>query len=76
MSGPLEQSAASSKTFIGIHFIGCNTYVRLYPNAGRTHFEGRCTKCGKTMKLRIGNEGHNDRFFQAPCMVNRNDAYY
>ena len=59
------------KKFIGVHFLGCNTYARLYPNAENTHFQGRCHKCGLTMKVKIGSDGIDERFFRSECLMNR-----
>lgn len=66
-----QPQQSGKKKFLGIHFLGCNTYGRLYPNKENTHFVGRCPKCGLTLKVRIGEGGVDDRFFKSPCLMNR-----
>jgi hypothetical protein len=71
MNSSSTEKKAGSKKFLGIHFLGCNTYARLYPNREGTHFQGRCPRCGLTMKVRIAPYGSDDRFFHMPCLMTR-----
>ncbi len=57
-------SMQKKKKFLGIYFACCNVYGRIYNHSG-THYEGKCPKCIRSLKIRIGNGGVNDRFFIA-----------
>ncbi len=60
--------AASDRTprkFIGVKFNCCGVYVRVYVNRDGTAYEGRCPKCFKHVKFKIGNGGTDNRFFEA-----------
>ncbi len=52
------------KKYLGIYFACCNVYGRIYNHSG-THYEGKCPKCIRGLKIRIGSGGVNDRFFIA-----------
>ena len=53
----------SVKNFVGIIFTCCNVYGRLYKNKEGTAYVGRCPKCMKSLRLKIGPGGCNARFF-------------
>jgi hypothetical protein len=53
------------RRFVGVHFVCCDVYTRVYINAEQTGYQGRCPKCGKRIHLRIGPGGTNARFFTA-----------
>jgi hypothetical protein len=55
----------TAKKFIGVNFNCCNMYVHIYVNKDGTAYEGRCPKCGKPIKLKIGEGGTSNRFFEA-----------
>ena len=52
------------RRFLSVLFRCCNTYGRLYPNGARSHYEGRCPKCGARTRARIGHEGTDQRIFE------------
>jgi hypothetical protein len=54
-----------AKKFIGIMFECCNVYRRIYVNKNGTAYEGRCPKCYRTVKVKIGEGGTSSRFFTA-----------
>ena len=51
--------------FIGVLFECCNVYRRVYINKGRNAYEGSCPKCNGEVKVKIGPEGTETRFFSA-----------
>lgn len=51
------------RRFLSILFRCCNTYGRLYPDAERTRYEGRCPKCGARIEAGIGPGGTNRNVF-------------
>lgn len=53
------------KKFVGVRFHCCSLYVRVYVNKDGTAYEGRCPKCAKPVRLKIGEGGTSNRFFDA-----------
>ena len=53
------------KKFLGILFECCNVYRRIYINKEKNAYEGRCPKCGGEVKVLIGSDGSDSRFFTA-----------
>ena len=61
--GHESSPAGSPRKFISVHYTCCNTYGRMYPDAARTRYVGRCPKCGATVEAKIGPGGTNRRMF-------------
>ena len=53
------------RRFVGVHFLCCDVYTRVYINRDETAYEGNCPKCTKRVCLRIGPGGTDARFFTA-----------
>jgi hypothetical protein len=53
------------RRYVGIHFLCCDTYARVYVNRNETAYEGNCPRCAKPVTLRIGPNGTEARFFTA-----------
>ena len=64
---PASASAHEGRPFLGVHFVTCRVYGRLYRNAEGTAYVGRCPKCGAPVRVPIGHSGTAERFFQAVC---------
>ncbi len=58
-------SPASLRPYVGIHFTCCGVYARVYVNREGTAYAGHCPRCARAIRLRIGPEGTDSRFFQA-----------
>ena len=58
-----SQPQQEQRKYLGIRFNCCGLYVRIYANKEGTAYEGRCPKCAKPVKLKIGESGTNNRFF-------------
>jgi len=68
VSGAETKGTASSmdrKKYVGVRFHCCGLYLRIYVNKEGTAYEGRCPKCAKPVRLRIGEGGTTNRFFEA-----------
>ncbi|MBD3344541.1 MAG: hypothetical protein GF401_05720 [Chitinivibrionales bacterium] len=60
-----KNSQRERRPFIGIHFTCCNAYNRIYKNKEGTAYEGSCPRCGKLVRVPIGEGGTGERFFVA-----------
>jgi len=71
-SGTKNESSSSQenmdnekkKKYLGLKFTCCGVYSRVYVNHDGTAYEGRCPKCLKPVKLKIGEGGTDSRFFE------------
>jgi hypothetical protein len=63
---PLQPAGSSGgRRFVGVHFVCCDVYTRVYVNREVTAYEGNCPRCAKRVRLRIGAGGTDARFFKA-----------
>lgn len=62
---PENRSSGQARPFVGVHFACCDVYSRVYINRVRSAYEGNCPKCSKPVRLRIGPDGTDSRFFTA-----------
>lgn len=53
------------RRYVGIQFACCSVYARVYINREETAYVGRCPRCARQVRLRIGPEGTDQRFFTA-----------
>ena len=64
---PMEPELPEKKEqrkFIGVKFNCCGIYVRIYINKEGTLYEGRCPKCFRSVKFKVGEGGTDHRFFE------------
>lgn len=64
---PQPTAATKGRPYLGVNFIKCQVYGRLYRNLEGTAYFGRCPRCGAPVHVPIGQGGTAQRFFQAVC---------
>lgn len=62
---PAEGIDRNGRPYIGITFECCRVYARVYRNPGEPFYHGRCPKCLRMIRLRVGPDGTPSRFFTA-----------
>jgi hypothetical protein len=58
---------AAMRPWLALYFRCSNTYGRAYRNAAGTGYLGRCPKCGKSIRFRVGPGGTGQRMFEVSC---------
>ncbi len=64
---PSFRNTQREKKFLGVQFVSCACYGRLYMNDDGTAYVGRCPRCNTPYHVRIGASGTSARMFQARC---------
>lgn len=59
-----EESNTIKRQFLGIFFECCHVYGRIYKNKDGSAYVGRCPKCLRSVRVRVGGEGTSRRFFR------------
>jgi hypothetical protein len=61
----MAERPGKERPYVGINFACCGVYARIYINRKRTAYEGNCPKCSGHVRLVIGPDGTDQRFFSA-----------
>ncbi len=61
----IKAPVSGARRFVGVQFVCCDVYSRVYINREQSAYEGNCPKCAKRVRLKIGPGGTNSRFFTA-----------
>jgi hypothetical protein len=62
---PAPGSPESRREFLSVWYRCCHVYGRMYRNAERTAYDGRCPRCGAPVRALIGPDGTDQRIFIA-----------
>lgn len=60
----MEDENKQKRAFLGIWFDCCGVYGRIYKTKDGTAYVGRCPKCLRSVRVRVGEGGTNQRFFK------------
>ncbi len=53
------------RPWVAIRWRCCGAYSRIYRNREGTAYTGRCPRCARPVRLRVGPGGTTARFFEA-----------
>lgn len=57
--------ASAGRPFLGVRFVCCDVYARIYVNRELTAYQGHCPKCSRPLVVKISPDGSDERFFEA-----------
>jgi len=60
-----QDVCGGNRPWVGVRFDCCGVYVRIYRNPDQKNYEGRCPKCRRKIRLKVGPDGTSTRFFSA-----------
>ena len=61
---PRNQSK-KRRPYIGVRFECCGVYARIYRQPNSMYYVGRCPRCLRTVRVRVGPDGTSARLFRA-----------
>lgn len=56
-------SEGQSRPFIGVTFNCCRVYQRIYRSVDGQRYEGKCPRCARSVRFRVGPGGTDARAF-------------
>jgi hypothetical protein len=62
---PADESADAPRPYIGVYFECCGVYARIYRQHDKMVYLGRCPRCLRQVRVRVGPGGTNARLFHA-----------
>ncbi len=60
-----QSSTGFDRPFIGVLFDCCGVYERIYRAPTQRVYQGRCPRCLRPVRIRVGPEGTRARLFRA-----------
>ena len=64
-SNSADREGQTPRPYIGVHFECCDVYTRVYRQPVKMEYHCRCPRCMRMVRVRVGPEGTNARFFCA-----------
>jgi hypothetical protein len=61
----VARGSRGGRPYLGVQFVCCDVYTRIYLNRERSSYVGHCPKCSRPVMVKIGPGGTTSRFFQA-----------
>ena len=55
------------RPFLGIYYVNCGSYGRIYKNNKGQFYSGICPKCMRAVKVKVAKGGSKERSFKAFC---------
>jgi hypothetical protein len=62
---PRDRGAGAARPWLGILFVCCGVYSRVYKHPSGRKYVGRCPRCGAPLSVSVGPGGTHQRFFAA-----------
>jgi hypothetical protein len=62
---PAPGTPGPRRAFLSVWYRCCHVYGRMYRNAEETAYDGRCPRCGASVRALIGPDGTDQRIFRA-----------
>ena len=63
-AAPQVGGGTNDHRFLGVHFVCCDVYSRIYLNHHQRAYVGNCPKCARQVRFRISPDGTDARFFR------------
>ena len=63
--GMAEELVAETRPWLGIQFECCDVYTRVYREPTDTEYVGRCPKCLRQVRVKVGPGGVSAKLFRA-----------
>lgn len=61
----VRAASLTGRPFLGVRFVCCDVYARVYINREATAYQGHCPKCSRPLVVKISPDGSNAQFFEA-----------
>jgi hypothetical protein len=62
--GGKPAAASQQRPFLGLHFVCCDVYARVYVNRAGDAYQGNCPRCARSVRFAVGPGGTDARFYQ------------